>query len=167
MKTIVADTGPLIALSRMSRLDLLPQLFGEVLVPQAVVAELCLDEPRCGVADLAAAVSTAGWLSSVKSAGAPTIAGLDAGESAAICLAQSLGCPLLLDERRARRAAVKRAVPVIGTGRVLIAAKEHGLIESVAAELVALRQAGYRLSSALCRQLTDLAGEAEPPQTRT
>ena len=49
MMLIVADAGPLIALSRIGGLDLLHKLFGQVVVPESVVRELPLDEPRSGV----------------------------------------------------------------------------------------------------------------------
>ena len=89
------------------------------------------------------------------------ISGLDVGESEAIRLAQHLQCPLLIDERRGRANARGRGIPVIGIGRILIAAKETGLIESVATALTALRGAGYRLSDQLCARLLTI-GETEP-----
>ena len=49
---------------------------------------------------------------------------------------------------------------VIGTGRILIAAKERGLIESVAGSLDALGDAGYRLSEELRSRLLAIADEA-------
>ena len=39
MAVVIADAGPLIALAKLERLDLLPALFGEVLATQAVVDE--------------------------------------------------------------------------------------------------------------------------------
>lgn len=59
-------------------------------------------------------------------------------------------------------AAAYRGIPVIGIGRILIAAKETGLIESVATALTALRGAGYRLSDQLCARLLTIASETEP-----
>ncbi len=49
---------------------------------------------------------------------------------------------------------------VIGTGRILIAAKERGLIESVVGSLNDLGAAGYRLSDALRSRLLAIADEA-------
>ena len=49
---------------------------------------------------------------------------------------------------------------VIGTGRILIAAKERGLIESVGDSLNALRDSGYRLSDELRSRLLAIADEA-------
>jgi predicted nucleic acid-binding protein len=34
--TVVTNSGPLIALAKLNRLDLLPSLYGEVIIPQAV-----------------------------------------------------------------------------------------------------------------------------------
>ena len=48
MRLIVADTGPLIALSRIRRLSLLADLFDDVVVPNIVLHELRLDEQRPG-----------------------------------------------------------------------------------------------------------------------
>lgn len=38
--TVVVNTSPLIALDRIGHLDVLPQLFGDVVRPQSVVNEL-------------------------------------------------------------------------------------------------------------------------------
>ena len=51
------------------------------------------------------------------------------------------------------------SIAVIGTGRVLLVAKEHGLIDTVSGALDALAGAGYRLSDELRARLTQLAGE--------
>ena len=41
---VVSDTTPLISLLKISRIDLLEKLFGDVLIPQAVFDELTADE---------------------------------------------------------------------------------------------------------------------------
>ena len=48
MTLIVADAGPLIALSRIDQLELLRELFSKVWVPGMVLRELRLDEGRPG-----------------------------------------------------------------------------------------------------------------------
>lgn len=163
MRLIVADAGPLIALSRIRRLGLLREMFDEVALPSLVVEELRLGEPRPGVEDLARAIGRDQWLRSRQPRATLLIAGLDPGESAAIHLSEQLRCPLLLDERKARAVAAGRGIQTVGTGRILIEAKRRGLIDRVAAELVALRKAGYRLSDALCRELLSLSGESHRP----
>jgi predicted nucleic acid-binding protein len=41
MPLVVADTSPLFYLLSIDRIDLLPQLFGRVFIPEAVHKELC------------------------------------------------------------------------------------------------------------------------------
>jgi hypothetical protein len=52
---VVADASPLIGLAKIARLDLLKQLFGQVLIPEAVEKEMCLGSGRPGSQVLAAA----------------------------------------------------------------------------------------------------------------
>ena len=160
MRIIVADASPLIALSKIARLSILNILFDEVVAPPVVLAELRLDEPRLGAKALADAVRLGNWLRTIEPKEQSPIAGLDAGETAAIHLAQELGCPLLLDERRGRATAIRQGVAVVGTGRILIAVKQHGLLDSVQSELETLKKVGYRLSDALCNRLIALANES-------
>ena len=41
---VISDTTPLISLLKINRIDLLEKLFGDVLIPQAVLEELTIDE---------------------------------------------------------------------------------------------------------------------------
>jgi len=43
---VISDTGPLSYLHRLGRLDLLRVLYGRILVPPSVVAELNAGQPR-------------------------------------------------------------------------------------------------------------------------
>jgi predicted nucleic acid-binding protein len=62
----------------------------------------------------------------------PALPLLDAGEAAAISLAQTVGAQLiLLDERKARRIAARMGLPIAGTLAVLLRAKQHKLIAAV------------------------------------
>ena len=159
MRLIVADAGPLIALSRIGKLSLLADLFDDVVVPTVVLNELCLEEQRPGVEQLATALNQQKWLRSMTAKDQRAIPGLDDGEAAAIRLSAQLKCPLLIDERRGRTAAKHHDLQVVGTGRILLWAKEEGMIDSVQASLKELKAAGYRLSDQLCRRLIQLAAE--------
>ena len=49
---IVSDTGPLIAFARLGRLDLLRQVAGELIIPQAVFDEMTVRHDRPGAAEV-------------------------------------------------------------------------------------------------------------------
>ena len=85
---------------------------------------------------------------------------LDPGEAAALRLAEEVGGVLLIDEQRGRRVARKLGVPFLGTGGLLVAAKQKGELPSVERALQAMRRNGYRFSDTLCRELIRLAGES-------
>lgn len=105
---VVSDASPLVALSAVGKLDLLPTLYGEVVVPPAVYREAVTDAVgQPGQADRAAAT----WLrveALTDRTLLDTFAGkLDAGEAEAIALAVQLSADLLLvDERKARKIAL-------------------------------------------------------------
>lgn len=50
-KTVVCDSGPLMALAKLNRLLLLRKLFGKVLIPQAVYQETVIRGMRQGYPD--------------------------------------------------------------------------------------------------------------------
>jgi len=157
---VVADAGPLIGLARIKRLDLLRKLFRQVIIPEAVADELCLDSPLPGARALGNAISQK-WLTTASVRDVPE--GLDdivdRGEAEAIALAKSKDALLLIDEATGRAAAIRAGVRVFGTGAVLIKAKEAGLITEVRPDLKALEAAKYRISDRLQRQILSLAGE--------
>lgn len=162
---IVADAGPLLGLERIELVSILADLYGTVLIPPRVPAELELSQGRPGSHRLAAALQE-GWLR-VEAPNRPDELKrlrllLDGGEAEAILLAEDHpGEPLLLDERRGRTVARSRQIPVIGTGGVLLLAKRYGHIERVVPVLDRLAEAGYRLSPALRHHIGVLPGEGD------
>jgi predicted nucleic acid-binding protein len=161
---VVADAGPLIGLAIIGGLPWIGKLFREVLIPEAVAAELRFDSALPGAIALALA-RRQGWLKMATVADVPAhlLAAVDRGEAEAIALAKQQAAPLLIDESRGRVAARSEGVVVFGSGAVLIRAKEQGLIQQVRPHLDALAQARYRLSPALRREILRLAGEAGTP----
>jgi len=159
---VVADAGPLIGLAKIGRIELLHRLFGSVLIPEAVAAELHLDTPLPGARALQLAHKQ-GWLKIQAVSAVPRrlLETVDRGEAEAITLASGRHALLLIDERLGRAAAKAEGVTILGTGAVLIKAKQSGLITSVRTELHALTDCGYRLSDALQRELLRLARETK------
>ena len=164
---VVADAGPLIGLDRIDCLSVLASLYGSVLLPELVLAELHVDSDRPGARALSAALAHG----TIRQQALPDHSAtelarlgllLDAGEASAILLATQIKCRfLLIDERRGRQIARAHGVPVVGLAGVLLAAKRSGLLPSVASTLADLSREGYRLSDALISEVLRLAGEAE------
>jgi predicted nucleic acid-binding protein len=151
---VVSDTSPLTALLTVAQADLLPKLFGEVVVPEAVRNELLRTHPQLPA-----------WLrvQTVKDA---FQAGLfaqtvDAGEAEAIELARELRADhLLIDERKGRRLAVQEGIPVIGLLGVLLLAKRSHLIPSARTLLDRLEhEAGMYLAAEVRERALHTVGE--------
>lgn len=159
MPRVVSNTGPLIALAGIGQFALLRRLFGNILIPPAVRAEV-LDEATL------AAVIAADWISVHVAQDAIAVQllkeELDAGESEAIILARELDANLLLvDERVAKRKARTLGLPTLGTLGVLLLAKDQGWLVALRPLLEDLRRAGFRMSHDLYRQVLDSAGETQ------
>lgn len=153
---VVSNTSPLINLARISRLDLLHQLYNKILIPQAVWQETVED----GVGQAGASeIGTAEWVTTRAVSNTLMVQALrqelDAGEAEAIVLAlESKADLLLMDERLGRETAQHLGVRVIGLIGVLISSKSQGLIEKVRPELDALRQvAGFYLDDNLYQRV--------------
>ncbi len=151
---VVADSSPLIALSRVGRLGLLQQMFGRLVVPDAVWRELTECEPgRAGVAEML----RSNWIErrSITDAGLVNLLRQDlgAGEAEAIVLArESKAEVLLMDERLGRSAATRLGITVTGLVGVLIEARHRGLLSDAAEVVNDLRgKAGFWISDALMK----------------
>lgn len=161
-KLVVTDTGPLIALATSRYLYFLSLLFDEIIVPETVRRELCLEQDLPGVSMLREVLynNSVFRVVSASSMDMELVKLLDPGEAEAISLASEYHGVLLIDERKGRNVAFKRGIPVVGTGRILIAAKQRGFLNSVEQALKELRSVGYRLSDSLCKELVRLADES-------
>ena len=160
---IVADASPLIGLAQVGLLRLLRDLYGTVVIPPTVHEELEIARRRPGYEALVEALAE-GWLAPL-AVGASDEAqtrgpAVGKGEEQALVLAEQLSARfLLMDERAGRAIAMRRGIPVVGTGGVLLVAKERGLIDSVGAVLEQLAARRFRLSPELQKRLLELAGE--------
>jgi predicted nucleic acid-binding protein len=160
-KSAVADAAPIIAFACIGRLALLPQVLGQVLVPETVAREcLVTGQPGAEAIGKALAANLLIRHPDAEHAGS-AFPQLDAGETAAIRLAQNLKAALLIDERLGRAVARRLGVPVIGSLGVLIAGKRLGLIESVGSIITQMRENGYYIADALVSEALLRAGELE------
>jgi predicted nucleic acid-binding protein len=157
---IIVNTSPLQYLHQVGQLDLFPKLFGQIIVPKAVVVELAAGR-RLGVSlptpealkwiDLRSPASPVGGLLSWD---------LGAGESAVLSLAlEHPGSWVVLDDKLARQAAVHLNLPLLGTAGILLRAKRAGHLDEVRPVLNQLATLGFRLTPETVRNILDLAGE--------
>ncbi|MDI1311494.1 DUF3368 domain-containing protein [Prosthecobacter sp.] len=163
MSTVVCNSGPLIALGGIDQLGLLRSLFGTVCIP----AEVATECQAGGVSKVGLkAFREASWLQVIDLGTPPDpllTSLLDFGESRAIELAlRHKSSVLLMDEARGRRVARDvYGLQVVGSGRILVEAKQAGLIDSVGPLIHAVRGNGYWLADRIVTEIMRQAGEVE------
>jgi uncharacterized protein len=159
---VVSNTSPIFYLSTIGQLDLLRQLYGEIIIPNAVFNEIT----NVGNTDASAAiVPTLSWIQTQPVSDQAFIntlkVELDPGEAEAIALAVELkaNC-LLIDERLGRAAAMRSALQVTGVLGILIASKRRKLIQEVKPLLDALiEQVGFWVDERLYAEVLQTVGE--------
>lgn len=162
---VVSDTSPIANLVVVGYIDLLPQLFGSVVIPEIVYQELLANGREHLVTRT---VTTANWLEirAVNDRAQVTTLErdrhLDPGEANAIVLALELkATQLLIDERLGRSEAKRLGLRMTGILGVLLAAKRQGLVENVRPILDRLMgEANFWISSRLYEETLAFAGEA-------
>lgn len=160
MIVVIADTSPLNYLIQIDYQELLPRLYGRVLIPSAVLTELQHADTPAAVFAWAQQPPT--WIDvrEVSSVPDPTLDGLDVGEREAIQLAEWERADLLLiDERLGVRLAREHGLTVTGTLGVLIQAAARHLID--------MREAIRRLQMTTFRCTPEMYEKALQHTSRT
>jgi len=144
---VVADTTPLNYLILIGQVELLRELFGKVMIPEAVLAEL--RHPKAPSAVTNWLLRLPEWLTVEKVERLDQTIQLGHGENEAISLAVERRISIvLMDERRGRSASETRGLLPVGTLNILDLADERGLLDGVAM-LDALKQTTFRADSEL------------------
>ncbi len=159
-ETVIVNASPLIGLFRAGLEHILGEMWGEVLVPDAVWREVT----AAGKTDRAAlGLPRAEWAKRVSSVElAPLVAAWDlgAGESGVLSLALTREpARVVVDDAQARKCAQALGLRLSGTGGVLVLAKRRGLIAKVSDALDNLTESGFRLSPVTASLLKAYAGE--------
>lgn len=152
--TVVSNTTPLNYLVLIDHQEILPVLFGHVLIPEAVWHEL--RSPAAPQPVKAFLETWPSWLERrIVSQVPQDLQQLDPGEQEAIALAQSVGASLvLLDEKKGRQAARDLGFVVTGTLGVLDLAARRGLVDLVDA-LKRLERTTFRITPRLLRHIQE------------
>ena len=156
---VIADTTPLNYLVLIDGAEILPQLYGRVLIPLAVWEEF--QRPETPEAVRAWVARPPAWfeIRPVERYVDPAVENLGAGEREAIALAEELHADrLVMDDRAARRVAAQRNSTVIGTLGVLAEAAERGLVDFPDA-IARLQQTSFYISPEVLKPLLQRYGK--------
>jgi predicted nucleic acid-binding protein len=161
---VVSDTSPINNLAAINQLHLLQQLYGTVLIPEAVYQELTdPDFPVAGAKE----VQTFTWIQ-IRAIEDRTMlkalsSELDPGEAEAIVLALEMKAEqVLIDERRGRMIAARLNLHYTGILGVLVEAKSQGFISTVKPLLDDLiNKAGFWVTEPLYKSVLRLVNETK------
>jgi predicted nucleic acid-binding protein len=159
-RLVIVKTTPLYYLHLAGHLDLLKVLYGSIIVPPAVQAELeagaqaKLDVPR---------IASFPWIQ-VKEVQArallPAIVDLGPGEAEVIALGlEHPGSLLILDDKLARRVAAFSHLTYTGTMGVVLKGKQAGHLKAIRPVIESLRASGLWLHGELVAMALAQAGE--------
>lgn len=150
---VVSNTSPINYLLLISHINLLPELFQKIIIPQAVYSEL---------SDTSAPLPVQTWIATppnwlkvqpANQLGDAIADLLDLGECEAILLAQELNADLLLlDDMKARRVATERGIAITGILGILDRAATMKLID-LSAAVQSLQNTSFWASESLFQKL--------------
>lgn len=159
---IISDTSPLYYLEQLRLIELLPKLYGEVVVPAAVVTEL---NAGAKLGERIPDLSSLSWIRIMTTSIPDSLdiyEDLGQGELEAIALGlETPGSLLLLDDSFAREIAQLNGLHITGTLGVLLRAKQDGFVSAISPLLLQLRAVRFHLSDKVMRDVLELAGESK------
>ncbi len=150
---VIVNTSPLIALNRIGRINLLRDLYKQVVCPRSVV-----DEIKVGVLKgHALALELPAWVSVDPDPLEMAFRReLGAGESAVLSLALLTKADLVvLDDLQARLVAAELKLRITGILGILVAAQRSGFISNSRDEAHKLQAEGFRINPTLIDALPD------------
>jgi uncharacterized protein len=156
---VVSDTSVITNLWQIGQVEILPAVFGEILIPEAVFEELAvLDAQRKVISQLP-------WLEICpiqnRALALELSQMIDIGESEAITLALEVHADyLLMDERKGRKKAKALGIEVTGLLGVLLKAKAIHLVPAIKPIIDDLiSNTGFRIHNTVYEEVLRLAGE--------
>ena len=149
VSAVISDASCLIILSEIGSLHLLFEAYRPVVTTPTVAQEFGVKLPD--------------WVSIQAPSSMPNFPpSIDPGEASAIALAlETPNCVLIVDERAARNYAIRLGLEITGTLGVVVKAKLKGAIPSIGPFVEAVRQKGFRFSTAVEAGAYRQAGEVE------
>ncbi len=155
-KVVVVNSTPIIVLREIGRLEMLKELYHEVIIPEAVCKEICVKDAHV--------LDDCGWISvktiSNRAAKEMFAIALHEGEVEVMILAKELNADLvIIDDGLGRRHAKLLGYTITGTIGVLLKAKSSGALEEVRPVLDDMIRCGFYISGDIYRKALSLADE--------
>ena len=159
MRKIISNTTPIITLLTISKLELLKELYGKLIIPQGVFEEIEEGKNKDYYTDL----SLIDWIE-IKSISDKEplkyISDLDKGEAEVIILANEIKADLvIIDEKAGREYANHFNLKLTGTIGVLLKAKELGFINKIKPLLKIMKENGIWISQKFINKVLKIAKE--------
>jgi predicted nucleic acid-binding protein len=159
MRKVISNTTPIITLLTISKLELLKDIYGQIIIPMGVYEEIEEGRFKKFYADL----SKIEWIE-IKTITDRTpfkyLTDLDKGEAEVIVLANEISADLvIIDERLGRAFAEQFNLTVTGTIGILLKAKELDFIPVIKPMLEAMIENGIWLNKKLVDKILKVAGE--------
>ena len=149
MLRVIVNSTPLLTLGKIGKLEILREMYQEIIIPQAVYKEVTEKEDTASKAILSACHD---WIKvqTIKNEDEYAMyrAKLHAGEVEVMILAQQVPRAdlVIIDDMAARKTAEFLKLPLSGTIGVLIKAKQKGIISEVMPIIGELEKNGFFIS---------------------
>ncbi|MBR3732498.1 MAG: DUF3368 domain-containing protein [Spirochaetales bacterium] len=156
---VVSDTTPLISLMKINQLEILQKLFGKIIIPTAVYNELTTNVSFPIESKI---IQNCDFITTVNIEDKSAVShlrkttGLDAGESEAIVIAETMdNVMLLIDEACGRKVAKRMNLNVMGTIGVLLLANQKNILskEDISKSVEIIRKSKLRITEKLIEML--------------
>ena len=158
MRKVVVNTTPFIALCHVNRLEILKELYGQVIIPDAVYREISVKSDSVCKKMVDEALD---WIhiESIRDQLAKAMykTQLHDGEVEVMILSKELAADV---DANAKKHAKYLGLPVTGTLGVLIKAKQNGFIKELKPILLQLKEKGIYISQNLVELCLKQAGES-------
>jgi uncharacterized protein len=150
-KIIISDTSCIIALSRIDKLEILHKVFSNIVTTKEVQQEFGQSLPLWVEIK---EIRNSARLKEIEKL-------LDKGEASAIALAlETEKAVLIIDEKKGRKIAREFNLEIIGTLRILLLAKQRGVIPNVKDLIEKLHSCNFRFAKSIIEQILKEANEA-------
>jgi len=159
---VISDSSPLIALSKVDKLNLLKKIFEHIHIPEAVWREVVEEGKGLSGSE----IKNLSWVKVEKVKDLNVLRALSdkfgKGEREVIGMAIETSTPLvLIDEKIAKRKLDSLDIPVIGTLGILLIAKRKKLIKNIKNPMDKLIKSGFYIDKVLYKSALDIAREKQ------